>query len=570
MPPSANEDFTWVYPPSLPSSSAVKPVRLPVHHSVVPQLGSSRKRVRTAESPELLSASQKRSNEDSEPEAFLPLPRDWEVYGDADAPHRALVGGNFPVDRELDPLFEGCIGVGSGHRKPDLLTPVAKIIHLALRKTLLPRIGNVEAITSLQQWLLLSIIQGRSFDIVDSLILSGTTSLAKTRSIDQTPRTPKTWEARKRALSSPASPPSGAPPRWRRPPRTQPRRARARLRSTRPACGCSTRAEAGRRPARWCTGCCGTSGSRTTGRSSTRPASPRPPFRLPRSPSPSLCSHVPSSSARRRQLGFLLRGLRRLAVDARARGLPFFFLEGGPTEVPALVRRLGASALIADFSPLRPVRESLDAVVCELRRDAPAVAVHQVDAHNVVPVWAASGKLEYSAKTLRGKVNKVIDKYLVEYPEMPSTAQWNVEHPEDVDWEALIDRVFSREQLENAKTSDHEVTYTSTLPAAASIPSKRTPHPAQQHRQLRMDSVSAGLKPSALDLLAALLTRREDLEGGVRWSVLVENRHLLVLLTTSLAVLVGCGVAMLVRHAPRGPGAVVAAQIREKEGRGGP
>jgi deoxyribodipyrimidine photo-lyase len=65
-----------------------------------------------------------------------------------------------------------------------------------------------------------------------------------------------------------------------------------------------------------------------------------------------------------------------------------------------------------------------------------------VDAHNVVPVWAASGKLEYSARTLRGKVNKVIDEYLVEYPEMPVTAQWNMELPEDVDWEALIDRVF--------------------------------------------------------------------------------------------------------------------------------
>jgi hypothetical protein len=82
--------------------------------------------------------------------------------------------------------------------------------------------------------------------------------------------------------------------------------------------------------------------------------------------------------ARRRQLGFLPRGLRHLAADARARGLPFFFLESGPTAVPALVRRLSASALVADFSPLRPVREALDAVVGELRRDAPGLAVQQV------------------------------------------------------------------------------------------------------------------------------------------------------------------------------------------------
>lgn len=144
-----------------------------------------------------------------------------------------------------------------------------------------------------------------------------------------------------------------------------------------------------------------------------------------------------------RQLGFLLRGLRRLAADAHARGLPFFLLEGGPAELPSLVRRLGASALVADFSPLRPVREALDAVVQELLRDAANMAVHQVDAHNVVPVWTASGKLEYSAKTFRSKVNKVINEYLVEYPEVPQWAPWCMEQPKSVDWDALINSIFS-------------------------------------------------------------------------------------------------------------------------------
>uniref|UniRef100_A0ACD5ZR30 Uncharacterized protein n=1 Tax=Avena sativa TaxID=4498 RepID=A0ACD5ZR30_AVESA len=146
-------------------------------------------------------------------------------------------------------------------------------------------------------------------------------------------------------------------------------------------------------------------------------------------------------SARRRQLGFLLRGLRRLAAAAAARRIPFFLLTGGPTEIPALVRRLGASALVADFSPLRPVREALDAVVSELRQDAAGVAVHQVDAHNVVPVWAASGKLEYSARTFRGKVNKVLDEYLVEFPQLAEVVPWDREQPEDIDWDMLIDTV---------------------------------------------------------------------------------------------------------------------------------
>lgn len=70
-----------------------------------------------------------------------------------------------------------------------------------------------------------------------------------------------------------------------------------------------------------------------------------------------------------------------------------------------------------------------------------AVAFKQVDAHNVVPIWAASGKLEYSAKTFRSKVSKVMDEYLVEYPEFPALMPWHGEQPEDVEWDVLIDRV---------------------------------------------------------------------------------------------------------------------------------
>ncbi|KAI4984512.1 hypothetical protein ZWY2020_017142 [Hordeum vulgare] len=64
-----------------------------------------------------------------------------------------------------------------------------------------------------------------------------------------------------------------------------------------------------------------------------------------------------------------------------------------------------------------------------------------------------------------------------------------------------------------------------------------------------MDS-AAGMRESALDLLAALLTGRApaaaaDGDGG-------QNRRLLALLATSLAVLVGCGVALLFRRSSSG------------------
>lgn len=40
----------------------------------------------------------------------------------------------------------------------------------------------------------------------------------------------------------------------------------------------------------------------------------------------------------------------------------------------------------------------------------------QVDAHNVVPCWKASDKQEYSARTIRGKINSKLSTYLVEFP----------------------------------------------------------------------------------------------------------------------------------------------------------
>jgi deoxyribodipyrimidine photo-lyase len=74
-------------------------------------------------------------------------------------------------------------------------------------------------------------------------------------------------------------------------------------------------------------------------------------------------------------------------------------------------------------------------------RDSCGILRMQVDAHNVVPVWTASAKMEYSAKTFRGKVSKVMDEYLVEFPELPAVVPWDREQPEGVDWDALIARV---------------------------------------------------------------------------------------------------------------------------------
>jgi hypothetical protein len=66
------------------------------------------------------------------------------VYGDVDPPHRALVGGIAPTHEEISVLFCQAFPV-SYHHALDLLTDKAYAIHMALRKTLLPRSGYPRA-----------------------------------------------------------------------------------------------------------------------------------------------------------------------------------------------------------------------------------------------------------------------------------------------------------------------------------------------------------------------------------------------------------------------------------------
>ena len=103
------------------------------------------------------------------------------------------------------------------------------------------------------------------------------------------------------------------------------------------------------------------------------------------------------------------------------------------------MRECGASLLVTDFSPLREIRTCKDKI-CKKVSDS--VTIHEVDAHNVVPLWVASEKLEYSARTLRGKVNKLLPEYLIDFPLLQSPYQkWAGTNPM-IDWDSVISDVL--------------------------------------------------------------------------------------------------------------------------------
>lgn len=120
------------------------------------------------------------------------------------------------------------------------------------------------------------------------------------------------------------------------------------------------------------------------------------------------------SEATIRQYGFMLRGLAETFRVLTSKNIPCYLLQGTPDQIlPNWLTMVNASLLVTDFDPLRIKRYWKDKLL-------PAISIpcHEVDAHNIVPCWVASPKLEYAAYTLRPKLNKLLPLFLDEIPQI--------------------------------------------------------------------------------------------------------------------------------------------------------
>lgn len=139
--------------------------------------------------------------------------------------------------------------------------------------------------------------------------------------------------------------------------------------------------------------------------------------------------------ANRRHYHFMLQGLADVAEALAERGIPFVLQRGNPAEV-ALRLAEKASLVVCDRGYLRPQREWREKVAREAGR-----SVVQVESDVVVPVELVSDKLESAARTIRPKITKHLDRFLVPLPtatlEDTSAPEMEGEDLSDVD--ALLD-----------------------------------------------------------------------------------------------------------------------------------
>ncbi|CAE7559424.1 PHR [Symbiodinium sp. CCMP2456] len=134
-----------------------------------------------------------------------------------------------------------------------------------------------------------------------------------------------------------------------------------------------------------------------------------------------------------RQYDFLLKGLREVAVDLESKNIPFHLQLGkAGDKVPALVSELSAQMVVCDMSPLRvPSQWARDVADACQAKEVPVV---QVDAHNVVPVWAASDKQETAARTIRKKIMQSLGTYLTDFPRVEKHPHKLKGNFQPVDW----------------------------------------------------------------------------------------------------------------------------------------
>ncbi|XP_068137359.1 deoxyribodipyrimidine photo-lyase-like isoform X2 [Hyperolius riggenbachi] len=134
-----------------------------------------------------------------------------------------------------------------------------------------------------------------------------------------------------------------------------------------------------------------------------------------------------------RHYGFMLKGLKEVAEDCKELNIPFHLLIGYAKDVlPNFVKEHSIGGVVTDFAPLRVPLQWVDDVCGRLPKDVPLV---QVDAHNIVPCWTASGKQEYGARTIRRKIHDQLSQFLTEYPPVTKHPYDSKFEGEPIDWD---------------------------------------------------------------------------------------------------------------------------------------
>ncbi len=113
-----------------------------------------------------------------------------------------------------------------------------------------------------------------------------------------------------------------------------------------------------------------------------------------------------------RQLDFKIKALKQLHIDAQKLNISFYTLvDSGIQCISDFIHKHKVGYVVTDFAPLRIQQGWLEQVNSNIQ-----VQLEVVDAHNIVPCWEASDKKEFAAYTIRHRINKKLNEFLIPFP----------------------------------------------------------------------------------------------------------------------------------------------------------
>jgi len=107
---------------------------------------------------------------------------------------------------------------------------------------------------------------------------------------------------------------------------------------------------------------------------------------------------------------FMLDGLEQIATKLRSLNIDFILTSGSATKnIQSVINKHNPSVIYFDFSPLHGPRKLVKSIANSFSGH-----VYVVDTHNIIPVWVTSSSQEFAAHTIRNKIHKNLEKWLVE------------------------------------------------------------------------------------------------------------------------------------------------------------
>ena len=143
--------------------------------------------------------------------------------------------------------------------------------------------------------------------------------------------------------------------------------------------------------------------------------------------------------ANRRHFAFLLEGLAETSKSLSERNIKLLLKPGSPPDVVGALAD-DAALIVCDRGYLRHQRQWRKTVA-----DASDIRVLQVEGDVVVPIESVSGKREWAARTIRGKINDIRGRFLrLGSPVKPQKSSLPLRLTSDVDvndWQGVLDNL---------------------------------------------------------------------------------------------------------------------------------